>query len=129
MGDSQLVDLRKLQLCSSHGPGLMTNDCQICYEALSRISDSDIVKMSTANAGKSDIVQRFYGWCYEVSATLSLPQSTIQIAQNVFTKGIFRDKECWQNFVTKYLTLPSDQHELLSADIRTENILNKYRNE
>ena len=129
VGDSQLVDLKKLQLCSSHGPGLMTHDCQICYEALSRISDSDTVKMLTANAGKSDLVQRYSGRCDEVSATLSLSQSTIQIAQNVFTKGIFRDKECWQNIVTKYLTLPSDQHELLSADIRTENILNKYRNE
>ena len=128
VGDSQLVDLKKLQLCSSHGPGLMTNDCQMCYEAWSRISDSDIVKMLTANAGKSDLVQRYSGRCDEVSATLSLSQSTIQIAQNVFTKGIFRDKECWQNIVTKYLTLPSDQHEL-SADIRTENILNKYLNE
>ena len=71
VGDSQLVDLKKLQLCSSHGPGLMTNDCQMCYEALSRISDSDIVKMLTANAGKSDVVQRYSGRCDEVSASYS----------------------------------------------------------
>lgn len=119
-----------LNLCSSHKPGEMTNDCRSCAAALKLINDKAKIKLLT-NGGQSGsgVVSRYSGRCDSVVPTLALSPDTIQIARDVFTKGQFKDRKAWVETLKNHLTLPADQHELLSADIKSEDVLNKFRHE
>ena len=56
-----------------------------------------------------------------VVVTFGLPHSLLE--------PLHRDRKAWQDIVKKFLTLPQLQHDLLTADIKTEDIINKYKNE
>ena len=126
---SPIVGKNNLRLCSLHAAGSMTLDCKFCKAALGVISDNNIKKQLTQNLAQSGLVSRYAGRCDIQPATLTLGASSLEIGQAIFSKGVFRDRKAWQDIVRKFLTLPQFQHDLLTADIKTEDIINKYKNE
>ena len=125
--DTKVVDLSQLTLCASHKSGHMTHECKSCAGALSLINDPGVVKSLTANAVTSSLVSLYSGRCDEVVPTLDLKAETVELARNVFTKGQFRDRKSWNEVVKNYLTLPTAQHDQLNADIKSEDVLNKFK--
>ena len=67
------------------------------------------------------------GHCDTTVPTLTLVPDTIQVAASIFSKGVWRDSKLFREIVTKYLNLPAEQHELLTADLKVEDALKKYR--
>ena len=126
---TSIVDYNHLKLCDQHKPGDMTLDCNSCKAALLIITDKNIKKMLTQNSAKSGLISRYAGRCDDVSPTLSLGAASLEIGQSIFTKGVFKDKRSWQDVVKKYLTLPQIQHNMLTNDIKMEDVLKKYKNE
>ena len=126
---TSIVDYNNLKLCDQHKPGDMTLDCNVCKAALLIIPDKNIKKMLTQNSAQSGLVSRYSGRCDDTSPTLSLGAASLEIGQAIFTKGVFKDKRSWQDVVKKYLTLPQIQHDILTNDIKMEDIFRKYRNE
>ena len=126
---TSIVDYNHLKLCDQHKPGDMTLDCNICKAALMIITDKNVKKMLTQNSAKSGLVSRYSGRCDDISPTLSLGAASLEIGQAIFTKGVFKDKRSWQDVVKKYLTLPQIQHDILTNDIKMEDVFKKYRNE
>ena len=124
------VDITNLVLCSQHKPGELSMDCKTCKAALSIIKDKATVNMLIKDGQSgSGYVSRYSGRCDNVNPTLTLASSTLQIARDIFTKGQFKDSKAWADILKKYLTLSTDQHDLLSIDIKTEEVLNKFRRE
>ena len=123
------IDYKNLTLCSTHKSGDMNLDCVNCKAALSVITDPSIKKMLTQNSAKSGLVSRYAGRCDETIPTLTLGAAGLEIGQSIFTKGVFKDKKAWYDVVKNYLTLPQSQHEMLTNDIKTEDVLFKYKNE
>ena len=128
--DQSVIDITNLNFCSSHKPGSMTFDCQTCATALNFISSKAKVKLLT-NGGQSGsgLVSRYSGRCDSVVPTLDLAPDTLQLMRDIFTKGQFKDRKAWVDIIKNFLTLPADQHELLAADIKAEDVLNKFRRE
>ena len=128
--DKTLVDISKLHLCVNHKPGEMTRECESCTAALAIIKDKSTIKMLIGDGQSgSGIVSRFSGRCDSAIPTLTLASSTLKIARDIFTKGQFKDRKAWPEILKNHLTLPSDQHELLSLDIQSEDVLNKFKRE
>ena len=127
--DSKFVDLSLLTLCSEHKPGSMSHNCKSCAGALKLISDPGLVKKLTANGGTSSLVSLYSGRCDEIVPSLLLKSETVELARAVFTKGQFRDKKSWNECVKNHLTLPTAQHDQLNADIKSEDVLNKFHKE
>ena len=123
------IDFKNLELCSTHKAGDMTMECTKCKAALALVSDQHHVKLLTLNSSKSSLITRYSGRCDDVVPTLSLSEATVEVAKNTFTKGMFKEKKKWIDIVKKFLTLPESQHELLGADLKSEDILKRYRNE
>lgn len=126
---SPSIDFQNLKFCDNHKAGQMTMDCSSCKAALVLIKDQNTVKLLTKNSNQSSFVSRYSGRCDDVIPTLLLSPATVEIAKNTFTKGMFKDKKSWLEIVKKYLTLPKAQHDILGADIKTEDILRKFKNE
>ena len=118
-----------LKLCPNHNRGEMTNTCQSCSAAFALIKDKKIIAELSGNSDSSDLLSRYSGKCDAIETTLFLASDTVKLAQNVFTRGTFRDKKVWSDIVKNYLTLPHDQHEDLNLDIQSENILKKFKSE
>ena len=118
-----------LKLCPNHNRGEMTKTCQSCSAAFALIKDKKIIAKLSGNSDSSDLLSRYSGKCDAIETTLFLASDTVKLAQNVFTRGTFRDKKVWSDIVKNYLTLPHDQHEDLNLDIQSENILKKFKSE
>ena len=118
-----------LKLGPNHNRGEMTKTCKSCSAAFALIKDKKIIAELSGNSGSSDLLSRYSGKCDAIETTLFLASDTVKLAQNVFTRGTFRDKKVWSDIVKNYLTLPHDQHEDLNLDIQSENILKKFKSE
>ena len=123
------TDADVLKLCPNHNRGEMTKTCKSCSAAFALIKDKKIIAELSGNSDSSDLLSRYSGKCDAIETTLFLASDTVKLAQNVFTRGTFRDKKVWSDIVKNYLTLPHDQHEDLNLDIQSENILKKFKSE
>ena len=123
------IDLSNASFCSIHKPGEMTRDCATCSAALAAIKPK-IADQLLASGPSSDILSKYSkGRCDEVKPTLSLSDNVFRLAKNIFTKGAFRDKKAFPEITKNFLTLPQSQHRELTADIRAEDIFQRYRKE
>lgn len=123
------IDLSNASFCSIHKPGEMTRDCVTCSAALAAIKP-EIADQLLACGPSSDILSKYSnGRCDEVKPTLSLSDNVFRLAKGIFTKGAFRDKKAFPEITKNFLTLPQSQHRELTADIRTEDIFQRYRKE
>ena len=118
-----------LKLCLHHNRGEMTKTCKSCSAAFALIKDKKIIAELCGNTDSSELLSRYSGKCDAIETTLYLASDTIRLAQNVFTRGVLRDKKVWTDIVKKHLTLPPDQHEELNLDIQSEDILKKFKSE
>ena len=128
----QDIDVSKFILCGKHKSGHMVPDsCSSCAAGLSLIKDKETIKKLTNNnqSGSDGILSRYQGRCDTAAPTLVLSTDTIQLALDVFTKGVFKDTRMWAEIVKNYLSLPIEQHDLLNNDIKFEDVLIKYRKE
>ena len=123
------LDVSKFVLCGKHKAGSMVPDtCSSCRAGLKIIKDKDAVKkLTNGNQSGSGILSRYQGRCDTISPTLVLSPETIQLALEIFTKGVFKDKRFWIEIVRNYLTLPHEQHEMLNADIKFEDSLTQFK--
>ena len=53
----------------------------------------------------------------------------VDLAENVFTSGLFKSKTHWQDLVKKFLTLPVIQHERLVRDLELEDMFKSYQSD
>ena len=53
----------------------------------------------------------------------------MDLAENVFTSGLFKSKSHWQDLVKNFLTLPSTQHERLVRDIELEEMFKSHQSD
>ena len=127
----QDIDVSKFILCGKHKSGHMVPDsCSSCAAGLSLIKDNETIKkLTNNNQSGSGILSRYQGRCDSAAPTLILSLDTIQLALDVFTKGVFKDTRMWAEIVKNYLSLPIEQHDLLNNDIKFEDVLIKYRKE
>ena len=93
------------------------------------IKDKEIIAELCKDSGSSELLSRYSGKCDAIETTLFLDSDTVKLAQNVFTRGVLRDKKVWTDLVKNYLTLPSHQHDELNLDIQPESILKKFKSE
>ena len=121
--------LQMCELCPEHESGKMTRSCHTCAAALSLIRDKNIIKelCSESKGSSSSLSYRYAGHCDTTVPTLTLDPDTIQVAANIFSKGVWRDSKLFRDIVSKYLNLPAEQHELLTSDLKIEDALKKYR--
>ena len=127
--DNDQIDISKLVLCEQHKQGEMMNSCPTCSTAFKLIKDKDIVEKLTLKSSGSGILARYQGRCDSIEPTLPLSSDTIQLAHSVFTKGLWKDPRLFHEIVKKFLTITPEQHELLSSDLRHEDVLNKFKRE
>ena len=123
------IDKEHLQLCPHHQPGDMSKECPTCNAALNLITDKSTLKKLMTGQSGSGFVSRYSSRCDNLNPTLTLSSSTLQIARDILTKGQFKDRKMWLDILKEYLTLSADQHEALSIDIKTEDVLNKFKRE
>ena len=123
------IDKEHLQLCPHHQPGDMSKECPTCNAALNLITDKSTLKKLMTGQSGSGFVSRYSSRCDNLNPTLTLSSSTLQIARDILTKGQFKDRKMWLDILKDYLTLSADQHEALSIDIKTEDVLNKFKRE
>ena len=122
-------NLQMCKLCPDHESGKMTRSCPTCAAALSLIRDKNIINelCFESKDSSSSLSSRYAGRCDTTVPTLTLDPDTIQVAANIFSKGVWRDSKLFRDIVTKYLNLPVEQHELLTSDLKIEDALKKYR--
>ena len=53
----------------------------------------------------------------------------MDLAENVFTSGLFKSKTHWQDLVKNFLTLPSTQHERLVRDLELEEMFKSHQSD
>ena len=123
------VDKQNLKLCPDHESGKMTRSCSTCAAALSLITNKEIIKELCSGSKESSLSSRYAGHCDTIVPTLDLDPDTIKLAENIFSKGVWRDSKLFPDIVRKYLTLPAEQHERLNADLKMEDVLRKFKKE
>ena len=126
---SDKQNLKLVKLCPDHESGRMTRSCSTCAAALSLISNKDIIKELCSESKDSSLSSTYAGHCDTIVPTLILDPDTIKLAENIFSKGVWRDSKLFPDIVKKYLTLPAEQHERLNADLKMEDALKKYKKE
>ena len=122
-------NLKLLKLCPNHESGKMTRSCSTCAAALSLITNKEIINKLCSESKDSSLSSRYAGHCDTIVPTLTLDPDTIKLAENIFSKGVWRDSKLFPDIVRKYLTLPAEQHERLNADLKMEDVLRKFKKE
>ena len=122
-------NLKLLKLCPNHESGKMTRSCSTCAAALSLITNKEIINKLCSESKDSSLSSRYAGHCDTIVPTLNLDPDTIKLAENIFSKGVWRDSKLFPDIVRKYLTLPAEQHERLNADLKMEDVLRKFKKE
>lgn len=93
--------------------------------------ESDREENGNNNSGGDETEEpslaRYAGRCDEVKPTVSLSDNVVKLAHEMITKGQFREKRAWAKIVSKFLTLPTSQHERLSKDIKLEDVFDKFK--
>ena len=129
--DAKMQNISRLVLCSKHKQGQMLHTCPSCSAALTLITDKKIIEKlflntDTESAGAS-LLSRYSGRCDAVEPTLVLDPFTVKVAASIFTKGVWKDTRTWSDIIKKFLLLPNEQHELLTSNLQSEEILNQFR--
>ena len=125
---SEEVDFSKLKLCPEHNPGEMLESCPNCSAALSLITDKKKVEeLSLKMPTGAGLLARYEGRCDSVPTTLHLSSDTVKFAHKVFTQGVWKDSRLFKETIKRFLLLPPEQHDLLSADIQCEESLNQFK--
>ena len=116
------------KLCPIHSHGEMTKTCESCAAAFSLIKDQNIIAELSGDLDSDSLLSRYKKRCDTITPSLTLASSTIQLAVDVFNKGELHD-QVWTDLVRKFLTVPEAQHEILSANIQSEHVLRRYKDE
>ena len=122
------IDFSNLHLCPKHNAGEMVDSCINCSAAFSFIKDKKRIEELSLNkpsGSGSGLLARYEGRCDSIPVTLHLSSDTVKFAHKVFTQGVWKDARLFKETVKKFLLLPPEQHELLSADIQCEESLNQ----
>ena len=108
----------------------MLESCPNCSAVFALIKDKKkIEELSLSKPSSSGLLSRYEGSCDSIQTTLHLSQDTVKFAHKVFTHGVWKDPKLFNKIVKRYLMLPQEQHELLSADIQCEESLNRFKRE
>ena len=118
------------KLCPIHNSGEMTKTCESCAAAFSLINDQSIIAELSGDldSNGSSLLSRYKKRCDTITPSLSLASTTVQLAIDVFNKGELND-EVWTDLIRKFLTVPEAQHKLLSANIQSEHILKRFKDQ
>ena len=100
----------------------------LLHSASSKIRDQNIIAELSGDLDSDSLLSRYKKRCDTITPSLSLSSSTVQLAVDVFNKGEL-DDEVWTDLVRKFLTVPEAQHELLSANIQSEHVLQRFKDE
>ena len=133
--DPQMENISRLVLCSKHKKGQMLSTCPSCSAACALIKDKTIIEKLSLNtvtdsesAGAS-LMSRYGGRCDIVEPTLVLDPFIVKVAADIFNKGVWKDSKMWTEVIKNFLTLPIEQHELLTSNLKSKELLNKFRRE
>ena len=117
-------------MCPIHDNGEMTKTCVSCAAAFSLIKDQNIIAELSGEIDSNgfSLLSRYKRRCDTTTPSLSLSSSTAQLAVDVFNKGELAD-QVWTDLIRKFLTVSEAQHEMLSANIQSEHVLQRYKDE
>ena len=100
----------------------------LLHSASSKIRDQNIIAELSGDLDSDSLLSRYKRRCDTITPSLSLSSSTAQLAVDVFNKGELAD-QVWTDLIRKFLTVSEAQHEMLSANIQSEHVLQRYKDE
>ena len=115
----QLARITGLTFCPTHKPGSMVEMCLTCRAVLALVRP-EVAKELMIPGKVASAVHRYSSRSDDQPPSLIMPESAIELAENVFNSGTYKNKGHWQDVVKKFLTLPPDQHERLVKDLEME---------
>ena len=124
----QLARITGLTFCPTHKPGSMVEMCLTCRAVLALVRPG-VAKELMIPGKVTSAVHRYSSRSDDQPPTLIMPDSAIELAENVFNSGTYKNKGHWQDVVKKFLTLPTDQHERLVRDLELEPMFRSYQSD
>ena len=124
----QLARVTGLTFCATHRPGFMVEMCLTCRAVLALVRPEVAKELMIPNKASS-AVHRYSTRSDEQPPSLTFPESAVELAENVFNSGTYKNKGHWQALVKNYLTLPPDQHERLVRDLEMEPMFRNYQSD
>ena len=113
----------------------MLHTCPSCSAAFALIKDKRIIEklclntVTDSESAGASLMSRYGGRCDIVEPTLVLDPFIVKVAADIFNKGVWKDSKMWTEVIKNFLTLPIEQHELLTSNLKSEELLNKFRRE
>ena len=125
------IDLKSFAFCKTHVPGQMDRTCNQCSIALTVINSPSLVSrlFGESASNSSDLQSRFGKRCDDVIPTMNLDDDTMKTVVQMFSRGQFNSKTIWNDIIKKHLTLPKVKHDLLTDDLKNEEMFNHLRND
>ena len=120
-----------LSLCSRHKPGQMVEVCLTCRAALG-IVRPEVAKQLLAPTGPApsmSAAQRYAARSDDRTPTLHYSDSTMELAEGLFSALPYRNKGHFGDMVKKYLYLPSVHNEALNKTLNSEPLFRRYEGE
>ena len=124
----QLARVPGLTFCPEHKPGQMVEVCLTCRTTLALVRPNVAKELMIPNK-TSSAVHRYALRSDEQKPSLFLSGTIVDLAENVFTSGLFKSKSHWQDLVKNFLTLPSTQHKILVRDIELEEMFKSHQSD
>ena len=124
----QLARVTGLTFCPTHKPGSMVEMCLTCRAVLALVRP-EVAKELMIPEKATSAVHRYSARSDEQPPSLIMPERAIELAENVFNSGTYKNKGHWQDIVKKFLTLPPDQHERLVRDLEMEPMFRSYQSD
>jgi hypothetical protein len=124
----QLSRIPGLTFCPTHKPGQMLEVCLTCRAVLGMVRPSVAKQLLIPNQSTA-AVHRYASRSDEQAPSLTLPDSVVELAENVFNSGTYKSKAHWTDLVKKFLTLPPEQHERLVKDLEMEPLFRAYQSD
>ena len=106
--------------CSTHKPGSMVEMCLTCRAVLALVRP-EVAKELMIPGKVASAVHRYSSRSDDQPPSLIMSESAIELAENMFNRGTYKNKGHWQDVVKKFLTLPPDQHERLVRYLEMEH--------
>ena len=106
----------------------MVEMCLTCRAVLALVRPG-VAKELMIPGKVTSAVHRYSSRSDDQPPTLIMPDSAIELAENVFNSGTYKNKGHWQDVVKKFLTLPPDQHERLVRDLEMEPMFRSYQSD
>ena len=125
--EDESVAIPTLQFCSAHKPGQMIEVCKTCSAALSMLRP-EVAKQLVAPITHTALA-RYSARSDEKPPTLVLPNGIVELAENIFTAGMFKSRFHWNELIQKFLTLPPEQHDRLVRDLKPEPMFKTMESE